>query len=161
MESFNKYDQQIADTMLTCDNQFEANVRYYDIRQEALATLTKVSEQVEEFNMDYSAESIQVLELLYYDLVEIDRFSVFNTTKQEFELCLGVYLGEAVIAHNEGAQWTVQPYEAIEGKYMMGIEKGRFTLVVSSGFVDLYERYPEFRFTVYREFLMFGRRMSQ
>ncbi|MBM7702966.1 hypothetical protein [Metabacillus iocasae] len=160
MESFNTYDQRIGEAMLTCANQFEANVRYYEIRQDMMATLQEISKMVEEFEVDYSAESLQVVELLYYDLVETDQFSVFHTTKEEFEMCLGVYLGEAVIAHNDQAQWIVQPYEAVEDKYTMGIEKGRFTLMVPNGFVDLYEQYPQFRFTVYREFLLFGRRKA-
>lgn len=141
--------------LIVCENQFEASYYYHEMRGQCLQKLKEISKLVDEFEFDFSPDSLKIIELLYYDVEDQQSFSFFNLTKEEFERCLGVYLGEVVVRNIEKARWVVREYSLDSSKFLMGIEKGKFALMLPYGYREHKERYPHFRFTLYRDFLQF------
>ncbi|HWO96428.1 MAG TPA: hypothetical protein VNM45_08865 [Bacillus sp. (in: firmicutes)] len=148
--------EQYGKELLSFDNKFAANVYYYEYRQNQLSSLETICSEYELFSFDFTPESLLAMEDTYFELCEHEAFEEICTTQEEFERAMGVYFGEVVIRNIERAEWVVQEYPIVEGKYTLGIRKGWFTLNIPNGFVDhAYQPQHEDRCGIYRKYLGF------
>ncbi|MEW4283292.1 hypothetical protein [Priestia koreensis] len=152
------YAKEYGQDLISCEDKIEAKVYYYQLRERVMKKLRNVSEYVDELQIDYSPGSLLVLELLYFDLYETNRFDVLDVTRQEMEECLAVYLGEVTTAQVSDVDWVVEEYPFIEGKYIMGIRQGTYTLYVGTSFLDHYKSHSNQ--TLYYHFRSFQKRAS-
>ena len=77
-----------GESLVTCEHQFEASYYYHQVREQCMNHIHEISKAVAEFTVDFTDESLKILELLYYDLEDGDRFDCFSITKEEFEECM-------------------------------------------------------------------------
>lgn len=138
-----------GESLVTCEHQFEASYYYHQVREQCMNHIHEISKAVAEFTVDFTDESLKILELLYYDLEDSNCFDYFSMTKEEFEECMGVYFGEVVTSTIDEARWVVKEYPLMENKYVTGIEKGNLSLMFPHGFFNHKERHPESVFTLY------------
>jgi hypothetical protein len=149
--------EQYGKELVSFDNQFAANVYYYEYRCELLAFFERLCKEHDLFPFDFTPESLLAMEDVYFELCEYEAFEDIGATEEEFERAMGVYFGEVVIRNVERVEWAVQEYPVVEGKYTMGIRKGWFTLNIPNGFPDhAYQPQHEDRRGIYRKYLGFA-----
>jgi len=107
----------------------EAQRYWTQVRSEHLSLLGSLAANTPSFSADYSADSLKHLELWYFELYEVDSFGDLGTSRAVFETCMAMYLGEVAV-RSAGAEWVIQEFPFVPGKYQMGVRKGGTTLML-------------------------------
>jgi hypothetical protein len=101
----------------------DAEEYWLGLRQEHLALLERLSPLSDSFTGDYTPQSLKSLERWYFELYETDSFGDLGISREAFETCMAMYLGEVVV-RSAGAEWLVQEFAFVPGRYQMGVRKG-------------------------------------
>ncbi|KAB2490309.1 hypothetical protein ACU3L3_19855 [Priestia endophytica] len=131
---------------------FAANVFFYEKRKDHLAKLTAICDSIEGFPLDYTAESLLDIELLYREIEKKEKWSIFQTSKEEFEEMMFVYFGEVVIESLTGAEWVIAEHPLLQGEQVMGIEYNAYAIYATAGFEDLNDQPLHHLFYEYERF---------
>ena len=107
----------------------DAHMYWSQYRSDHLALLEEISEQTDSFYPDYDPESLKAIERWYFDLYEHDSFKSQEVDRLTFESCMAMYLGEVIVRNTE-ADWIVEAYAFVSGKYELGVRKGTYTVML-------------------------------
>ena len=107
----------------------DANIYWSRYRSDHLTLLDHISEYSNSFSPDYCPDSLKTLEKWYFDLYENDSFKLFNIDRSTFESCMAMYLGEVIVRNTE-ADWIVEAFAFVSGKYELGVRKGTYTVML-------------------------------
>jgi hypothetical protein len=119
---------------------FVANVFFYEKRKDHLAKLTAICDSIEGFPLDYTAESLLDIELLYREIEKKEKWSIFQTSK------------EVVIESLTGAEWVIAEHPLLQGEQVMGIEYNAYAIYATAGFEDLNDQPLHHLFYEYERF---------
>jgi hypothetical protein len=102
---------------------------WFTFRDKHLALLSQMAQEHREFALDYAPPSLLQLEQWYFNLYENDTFESIGITREAFEICMAMYFGETAV-RSTGAQWIVEEYYLVPGKYELGIRRERLTMML-------------------------------
>ncbi|MRX74137.1 hypothetical protein GJU40_18610 [Bacillus lacus] len=142
-------------------NELQAKVYYFDYRKEQLELMEEIF-QYYGLKLDYSPNSLQEMEELYFQLFRHGGFYDLQISPEEFEKAMTVYFGEVVIFNTEDTFWAAKEYPFMEGKYTMALETGRYTAHSLNLFQDHYLSVRNEREqAVYREYTKWLKRAKK
>jgi hypothetical protein len=129
----------------------EARSRLFAERTGRLERLKALAKQSDDFRPDFTPESLKKIEAWYFALIEGRAFRSLGTTRAEFESCMTSYFCQVIVATCRDAQWVVEEYPFVRGRYEIGVRHGFGTW--ASSFEDHY-RFPgnTRRTRIYREY---------
>lgn len=117
----------------------EAEMFFMKFKEELLIQLEVVSQESNIFTADYKVESLKTLEKWYFELYEKDEFSKLGLVRNEFEKIMAVYFGEVVLRNNKKAEWEVEEFPFVPGRFTFGVKKGLGSMSLDNGFIDHYK----------------------
>ena len=120
------------------DNIYAAQAFYYEFRQEYINVLMEIASDYQ-VKLDYSKNSLIVLESLYFSLFKNNSFYDLQVTIEEFETSMSMYVCDVLVKqHPDNAEWIVEAYAYGEDKYVMGLRYGRYHLYFQNLFQQFY-----------------------
>ncbi len=106
-------------------------------RDECLQMFEEIRHRQQVFTPDYSPKSLEQLDDLYRTLYKTDTFEEFCCDRSGFEECMAMYFGE-VIVRTKGAEWIVEEFFFMQGRYQIGIRVRLHTQMLRP-FTDYYK----------------------
>ncbi|WP_175637780.1 hypothetical protein [Metabacillus schmidteae] len=139
--NFDQHDDatlEYAKQLPSFDNIYAAQAFYYEFRQEYIHLLMEIASEYQVI-LDYSKESLNSLETLYFSLFKNNSFFDLQVTIEEFETSMSIYVCDVLIKHHsDTSEWLVESYAYSDDKYVMGIRYGRYHLYFQNLFEQFY-----------------------
>jgi hypothetical protein len=79
------------------------------------------------------------LETWYFELLEQRGFARLGVSREMFEECVSMYIGQVIVHNHPEFRWTVQEFALKPGKYEIGVTRHLFTRMLT-GRTDLSAR---------------------
>jgi hypothetical protein len=102
----------------------------FQLRDDCRSEIQRLADQ-SGIPLDFSPESLKVLERWYFDLRRTEGFGQLGITQEQFEQCMGFYAGFIYTENDPQFSWTVQESYLVKGRYDIGVTKGLMTVRVS------------------------------
>lgn len=129
--------KEYGESLPAYNDKAEAEHHLFEYRDRHLSLLEAAAKSSDGFTLDYSIDSLKDIERWYFDLFSRKTFESIGMSQEQFEKCMAIYFGETVV-RNSRAEWIVEAYPFLPGKYEIGIRRGGFTMTLM-GFIDHYK----------------------
>ncbi|MEM6395826.1 MAG: hypothetical protein AAF741_05730 [Bacteroidota bacterium] len=88
------------------DDRASAELYYENLKEAIFKEVKKIQVLYPEYVLDYSPDSLKVIEKIYFDYLSNGKFDSGGLTKDEFEVLLAIYYGQVYVANGK-ANWVV------------------------------------------------------
>lgn len=104
--------------------------------------------------LDFSPDSLLRLEQWYFDRTSQRRFfgMVRVADPEVLARWCALYFGEVVVRSLEGAEWVVEEFPFVPGRYTIGVRHGNCTMTLTSFHDKLHHQKNKKRDSVWRTF---------
>jgi hypothetical protein len=113
----------------------QAEIALFAQRDSLLASLNLLWQKSSIFRADFTPESLNQLETLFFDSLDAQNFNRLGVDQTMFEQIIGMYFGEVLARNVPGTEWFVTEYAFERGKYEIGVRKGPVSLMLTNGLV--------------------------
>ena len=113
----------------------EATSALFALRDSLLASAVLLEQKSSKFRADFTPESLNQLEILIFDSLDVQDFDRLGVDQPTFERIIGMYFGEVYVRNVPGAEWFVVEYAFEQGRYEIGVRKGPLSLMLTNGLV--------------------------
>jgi hypothetical protein len=113
-----------------------AQVALFAERDRLLGLCSRLGQASNEFRCDFQPDSLKSLERWYFELVDRRGFSALGVSREEFERCIGVYLGEVLVRNSSSPfSWFVREFAFSPGRYELGVQRPKLAVMLSGPMV--------------------------
>ncbi len=107
----------------------EAERVLFQLRDDCRDAIQQLADQ-SKIQLDFSPESLKSLERWYFDLRHTEGFAQLGVTQDQFERCMGFYIGFVYTENDAEFTWIVKESYLIKGSFDIGVTRGLMTVMV-------------------------------
>jgi len=135
-------------------NEESAKKYFNSLRKEVFELVEKLKIEYPNHKLDYSPESLKLIENIYFDYYDKNKFSEETISKDEFEILLAIYDGNVYVTNGK-ANWIVEEDAFVrDNRFYLAIKSLNGFLTIDCTKWGNHERRPsnKRRQLIYREY---------